>query len=100
MPALSLKDIPAKLSPLLHVVRRYLGVVFIACFVLAYGFLVLRINSLARSEPGDDAVAAKLQTVQRPKLYQDAVDKIEQLEDQSVEVQSLFDQARQNPFAE
>lgn len=100
MPALNIKEIPAKLSPVLHVARRYLSIIFIACFVLAYGFLVLRINTLARGEPADDAVAEKLKTVQRPKLDQDAVDKIEQLQDQNVDAQALFNQARQNPFSE
>jgi len=100
MPALDLKDIPAKLTPVIGWAKRYVAMIFIACLVGACGFLVLRINTLASSEPSDDAVAEKLKTVQRPKLDQAAVDKIEQLKDQNIEVQSLFDQARQNPFSE
>jgi Tfp pilus assembly protein PilO len=100
MPALDLKEIPAKLTPVIEWAKRYVVMIFIACLVGACGFLVLRISTLASSEPSDDAVAEKLKTVQRPKLDQAAVDKIEQLKDQNVEVQSLFDQARQSPFSE
>lgn len=97
---LSLKDIPQKLAPALQVVKRYLAFIFAAFFLGTYAFLMLRINTLARTEPDDDAVAEKLQTVQRPKLDQSAVDRIEQLEDQSVDVKTLFNNARQNPFSE
>ena len=100
MPALDLKAIPAKLTPILGWAKRYVAMMFIACLVGACGFLLLRVNSLASGEPDDDAVAERLKTVQRPKLDQAAVDKIQQLKDQNIEVQSLFDQARQNPFAE
>ena len=97
---LSIKSIPAKLGTLLEMARQYLVLTFILFFVGVYGFLVFRINTLARSEPGDDAVTEKLQTVQRPKIDQNAVDKIQQLEDQNIEVQTLFKDARQNPFLE
>lgn len=97
---LSLKDIPKKLTPLFQASMRYLTLIVIVFFVAIYSFLVIRINNLAQSEPSDDAVAEKLQTVQRPRLDQSAVNKIEQLEDQNIEVQTLFKEARQNPFSE
>src|SRR4030095_1957018 len=95
-----LKDIPKKIMPLLQVVKRYLVPIFLIFFVSVYAFLVFRVSTMARSEPDDDAVAEKLKTVQRPKLDQNAVDKIEELEDTNIQVQTLFNEARQNPFAE
>jgi hypothetical protein len=65
-----------------------------------YGFLLLRINTLTRQEPSDDAVTEKLQTVKRPRLDKSLADKLENLEGQDTEVKALFEQARQNPFAE
>lgn len=97
---IELKALPNKLLPLLAAVRRYLILIFIVFFVGAYGFLVFRINALASSEPSDDAVAERLQSVKRPKIDQSAVDKIQQLEGQNIEVQTLFQEARQNPFSE
>lgn len=100
MKDLNLKTIINKLTSFVRVLHRYAVVIFIVVVVGIFGFLVFRINTLAHSEPTDDAVNEKLQTVKRPKLDQNAVDKIEQLQGQNVEVKSLFDQARNNPFSE
>ena len=64
------------------------------------GFLVFQINRLATAEPTDTMIEEKLQTVARPKLDQAVIERIQQLQDQNVEVRSLFDQARNNPFNE
>lgn len=100
MAALQVKDIPAKLSPALQWARRYNTLIFAISLMVIYGFLVFRINSLIASEPAEDAITEKLKTVQRPRLDQEAVQKMQDLEDQNVQVQTLFDEARNNPFAE
>jgi hypothetical protein len=41
-----------------------------------------------------------LNTVQRPQIDERTVDRIQQLEDRNVEIRSLFEQARDNPFSE
>ena len=97
---LDLKAVPAKLLTFVKKLRRYVVVVFVVVLIGIYSFLVFRINGLTRSEPSDEAVQEKLQTVIRPKIDQSSVDKIQQLQDNSVEVQSLFQQARDNPFQE
>ena len=51
-------------------------------------------------EPTAAEIEEKLQTVQRPKIDQAVLDKIELLQGQNIEVRSLFDQARKNPFSE
>jgi hypothetical protein len=97
---LDLKAIPTMFAGLIQKLRRYTVVIFIVVLVSIYSFLVFRINMLTSQEPTDDAVTEKLQTVKRPKIDQSAVDKIQQLQDNSVEVQSLFQHARDNPFQE
>ena len=92
--------ITTKLSTLLKTLKRYTTFSFVIGFLLIYAFLVLRINLLNRREPTDDAVTDKLQSVQRPKIDKDVLGKIQALEDQNVQVQSLFKQARDNPFSE
>ena len=93
-------DLSTKIKPAFAFLRRYIVIIFIAILVGMYGFLVLRINHFATTEPTDDAVTEKLQSAQRPKIDQSVVDKIQQLQDQNIQVQSLFEQARQNPFNE
>lgn len=82
----------------LHYLQRYASFLFIIGVLLIYTFLVLRINALANVSPTDEAIAEKANTVKRLKLDQTSIDKIEQLEDQNVGVQSIFDKARTNPF--
>jgi dephospho-CoA kinase len=68
--------------------------------LLAYTFLVLRINSLSKAGPSEDAITEKLQSVKLPKIDKAIIDKIQQLQDNSVDVQTLFKNARDNPFQE
>jgi hypothetical protein len=96
----NLKDITKKIRPLLSKLQRYATFIFIVSFLFIYTFLVIRINILNRQEPNDDAVSDKLKTVQRPKIDKDTLAKIQELQDQNVEVQALFKQARDNPFSE
>lgn len=97
---IDLKTITTKLAGFAEKLRTYSVMVFIVVLVSIYSFLVFRINMLNGQEPSEDAVTEKLQTVKRPKIDQSAVDKIQQLQDNSVEVQTLFQQARDNPFQE
>ncbi len=95
-----LQDVLNKLKPALRFIKRYAVFIFVMLLFGIFGFFVLRINQYSRIDPTDDAVQEKLQAVQRPQVDQSALDKIQQLQDQNVQVHSLFDRARQNPFNE
>ncbi|HTE57218.1 MAG TPA: hypothetical protein VK694_00585 [Verrucomicrobiae bacterium] len=97
---IDLKTITTKLAPLAQKLRKYTVFIFVMFFLGLYAFMLLRINTLTRQEPSDEAITEKLQTVKRPKLDKKLAEKIENLQAQNVEVKSLFEQARQNPFAE
>ncbi len=97
---LDLSNLSTKLLPWLQKARRYFGFIFMIALLGIYGFLIFRINTLNNQEPADDDVTAKLKTVQRPKIDQSVIDKIQQLQDNSVDVKSLFNKARDNPFQE
>ena len=97
---LDLSNLSAKLLSWLQKARRYFGFAFMITMLGIYGFLIFRVNTLNSQEPANDDVTAKLKTVQRPKIDQSVIDKIQQLQDNSVEVRSLFNKARDNPFHE
>ncbi len=97
---IDIKQITTKLQMLLQKARKYIVLIFIVGLALMFGFLIIKIKGYADLEPTEEAVTEKLTAVQRPKIDQKAILKIEQLEDQNVEVQSLFKQARDNPFSE
>ena len=97
---LSLKDVPAKLQPLFAKVRRYIVPIYCIALSILFGFLVVRIGLLAQAEPDEQAVSEKLKGVKRPRIDQNAIDKIQALQSSNVEVEALFKQARENPFQE
>lgn len=97
---IDLKQFPEKIMPVLQKILRYKTMIFFILLSLIFGYLVFSINNYAKIEPTEDAVNEKLTTVQRPKIDEKAIKKIQQLEDQNVQVQSLFKNARDNPFSE
>jgi hypothetical protein len=99
------KDIKLNVSDLPGVFKRYLGKVsaykvFIFFLLVAsvYGYIVWRINvfSNVTADPSQEAA----QTSAQPHIDAATIEKIQSLQDHSVSVQSLFDNARQNPFNE
>ena len=98
--SLNLSAASKKLQAFSQTLQKYLGLVFVVTMLGLYSFLVFRINSLTTAEPSDDAITEKLNTVQRPKVDEDIVSKVQNLEDNSVEVKALFQDARDNPFSE
>ena len=73
--------------------------VYLIFLVIIYGFIILRVNTLSKAEANQSAAVAQTNSAV-PQIDQATVNKIKQLQDNSVSVQALFDQARQNPFKE
>lgn len=97
---LDLKTIIQKLEPVKRLLKQY-AVFCVVIFILGIAaFFVFRINQYSQIEPADDAITDKLQKVSRPKVDQSVLDKIEQLRSQNIQVQALFEKARENPFSE
>lgn len=96
----NLKNLTSKLTPLFNKTKQYKVFIFILVLLSLYGFLVFRINVLNSKTPTDEEVSAQLERTTKPRLDQSVKDKIQQLQDNSVEVRSLFNEARNNPFHE
>lgn len=95
-----LSHVKDRLRQLTQVLRRYAVPLFLLFLLSIYGFLGVRVMSLTSVEPDQSAVTAKLKTAGVPHIDEEVLQKIQQLQDNSVEVQTLFDQARNNPFQE
>lgn len=78
--------------------RRYSLVLFIIFVSIVYGFLVLRINTLSSQKPTEEAINKQVKAAKIPRIDESVVKQLESLEDNSVNVQTLFNQARSNPF--
>lgn len=77
---------------------KYAFLFFLLFLAAIYGFVLYRINTLANAEPTE---AATNQVISKtPHIDKTVVTQLENLKDNSVSVQTLFDDARDNPFHE
>jgi hypothetical protein len=93
-----------KITPIIQKIllasKRYIVVICILIFGAMYAFLIYTSGKLASQTPSETKVNEKFQGVSRPKLDESIAQQLEELEDQNIEVRALFDDARENPFAE
>ncbi len=92
------KSLVTKGVAILKQVQRYGIVLFLVFVLLLYSFIVLRINSLSNIQPSSDAVSSQVKAARIPHVDQSVVKQLQSLQDNSVSVQTLFNQARSNPF--
>lgn len=95
-----LKKTLERIKPIITLLKRYVVMIFILGFLGVYTYLVMRVNTLVQTEPTTDQLSEKLKDIKRTKIDQSAIKSIEQLQDQNIEVKSLFEHARDNPFSE
>ena len=96
----NLGNVSEKLSDLFKQAKRYLPALFCLLLVGIYGFLVYRVSVLNSTEPSSSDVATQSRTAQVPRIDPAVVSQLKSLQDNSVSVQSLFVEARNNPFQE
>jgi len=85
-------------SRLLRRLQPYSLLIFIVFVGLIYTFLLLRAHSLDNAEPSADAVSSQVKAARIPHIDQTVVNQLQSLHDNSVNVQTLFNQGRSNPF--
>ncbi len=95
---LDLKSLTAKASAAVEKARRFSLILFIGFVVLLYGFILFRINSLSNTQPSAESVSSQIKAAQVPHIDEATVKQLESLQNNSVNVQALFNEARSNPF--
>lgn len=78
--------------------RQYCMAAFMILVIASYGFLLLRITSLSDQQPTETQISSQVKAFQIPHIDRSVVKQLQSLEDNSVSVQALFNQARSNPF--
>lgn len=97
-PKLDIKTLKYKAAGLLKRAYRYALVGFIVFIALVYGYIYYRLTTLNNAQPSPDAVTSQVSGSQAPVIDKAAVSQLESLQNNSVSVQSLFNQERTNPF--
>lgn len=96
---LDLKPILEKLRPLINFVKKDSVGIFLLIVACVFGFLIWRIGTLANAEPSQAAIDEKLLAVVRPKIDPVSIKKIQDLQDQNIDIKAIFSD-RNNPFQE
>ena len=81
-------------------IKHYRIAICIFLVVIVYGFIIFRGEQLSHVSPSQAAITSQTTNLNYPQINPTIINKINQLQDNSVNVQSLFNQARQNPFQE
>lgn len=98
--SIDIKTLQASAGKLFASVNKYRGFIFFLLLTSLYGYIVWRINVLSSAPPKAADVTTAQQNTSLSGIPETTVQKLEGLEDNSVRVQSLFNEARQNPFQE
>ena len=77
--------------------RTFISILIVLC---VFGFIVYRISYFNGAEPTETAIEEQLKTSTRPKIDKALVEKLVNLESDNIQVKSLFNQVRENPFSE
>src|SRR5437762_7642909 len=100
MKGLNFKSFAVQFGSTSRQLKPYVGVGVFLLFALVYGFVIVRINSLSDAQVSDADVAAQVNASPVPRIDAGAIKQLQSLNDNSVNVQSLFQQGRTNPFQE
>jgi hypothetical protein len=90
---------PKQIQDILKRLAQFRVLLFLVAISIIYVYIIVRVYTLSNVQPGQNAVASQSTTTQ-PQINQAIVNQIYQLQGNSVSVQALFNQARQNPFQE
>lgn len=78
--------------------KKFAWPLVILFFLIIYGYMVLKINNFTQTQPTQIQVSNDMKTTVTPAINQGMVNKLEQMKNNSVGVQALFNQSRSNPF--
>ena len=80
--------------------RRYLHLLFFLLLAVIYGFIIIRINVLSNTQVSEEAISKEVSRTTSPHIDPESLKQLRSLNDNSVNVQTLFTQGRTNPFQE
>lgn len=89
-----------KLQKVLAFGQQHFAVIVIGLFGILYGYIILQISTIANSTPDETQVTEQIKAVPHPKINKETAETIENLQEQNVNVQAIFNEARDNPFSE
>ncbi len=87
-----------QLTQTLTKLKQYLWVFLLLFFIILYSYTLLNISSDKTKQPTQAQISKYLQTATQTNINPKVVKKLEDMQNNSISVKALFNQARQNPF--
>lgn len=89
-----------KISLLATFVKRFRFILVFAVFSIMYGYILTQVNTIEAQRPSAKKISEQTTVAPQTKVDPELAQKITSLEEQNVQIRTLFNQARENPFAE
>lgn len=89
-----------QLTPFLEMLRKYSVIIIAVVIGVIYAYIILTSSRLANIEPTDKQIQEAYKPTKKIKVEDHIADKLHELEDNSVQFNSLLNEARENPFTE
>lgn len=96
----NISNLLPQLKIVLSKIQQHLLLIAIIIFALLSGYILALTMQLSAAPPSEAAKTEEAKSVPRPRIEPSTVDTILSLEEQNVQVQSIFQEARDNPFTE
>lgn len=94
----TVETLRTKLGNYTELLRHYTGIIFLVFIACLYGFVFYRINTVTNSQPFNTDVNNQVAASKIQHIDQKIVDQLQSLKDNSVNVKTLFEENRTNPF--
>ncbi|HVW23133.1 MAG TPA: hypothetical protein VHB51_01435 [Candidatus Saccharimonadales bacterium] len=94
-----LKSLPNRLRPLLQKLAAYSVPAFLLIVAIIYAFVLWQVNNLNSAQPSELQISEQNDPIRTAHVNPATVQQLNSLQDNSVNVHSLFEQARNNPFS-
>jgi hypothetical protein len=96
--SLNLNDIIEQLKQVLGIIKKYIIIIFIVLVVGVYGYIINGFDSAFNQAPNASEVQSSSNSFVLIHINQQVINQINSLRNNSVNVQALFQQSRNNPF--
>jgi uncharacterized protein YpmB len=95
---MNINKLTTKLIPIKNFIIRYAILIFVISVVATLSFMTIMIARYSNAEPTAFQIEDKKASLRAVNLDSDTVEKIEALKSKNINIESLFNNNRENPF--
>ena len=92
--------LPPVIFTIFRNLKRFKVLLFVIIVAGVYGYVLLQITPLSSAQPTAEQINTQTKPIKTAHIDKAIVRQLQQLQDNSVTVQALFNNARDNPFQE